>query len=388
MFEFPIMNTPIFQRQNHGGDPSHHIRYIHVEESCIDLPYTREILQRSGLPFVIVPERGEPSVPGEYPENFTEGKRHLFLCKNRGHFFKPCPGTGEYRCCGYAILNIGMNCPMDCVYCILQAYLNRSWLSHFVNIEDLFSEMDLVLQSHPQRLMRIGTGEFTDSLALDNLTGLAPKLVGYFSKSKHVVLELKTKSATIDNLEGLDHAGRVIVAWSLNATQIMKREEGRSASLAHRLAAAKKCAQWGYRLAFHFDPIIEHPDWREGYTETIDRLFSEVPADAIVWISLGALRYLPQLKTIATQRFPGSRIFFHEFIAGLDGKARYFRQHRSELYRHIYESLKSHVYSSTCLYFCMESDELWREVAGFAPEEKGGLASMLDTAVFDSCGRF
>ena len=33
---------------------------------------------------------------------------------------------------------------------------------------------------------------------------------------------------------------------------------------------------------------------------------------------MGALRYLPSLKTIGTERFPGSRIFYQEFIEGLE----------------------------------------------------------------------
>jgi spore photoproduct lyase len=371
-------------RQNLWVDPSKYIQYIHVEESCLDLPYTREILDRSGLPHDIVPERGEPAVfEGGASGNFTEGKRHLFLCRNRGQLFKPCPGTSAYRCCDYHILNIGMNCPMDCVYCILQAYLNKPWLSHFVNIEDMFLEMDQVLESDPRKLFRIGTGEFTDSLALDRLTHLSSRLIKYFSQKKQLVLELKTKSACIDNLEGLQHAGRVIVSWSLNAPAIMEKEELRSATLKQRLAAAKKCAEWGYKLAFHFDPIIEHPGWREGYSETIDSLFSAVPSDAISWISLGALRYLPRLKTIGTERFPGSRIFYQEFIEGLDGKARYFRSHRTGLYQHVYDRLKKRVSPATCIYFCMESDEIWKEVTGYIPDEQGGIPAMLDRAVFN-----
>jgi spore photoproduct lyase len=376
-------------RQSLYFDPSTYIKYIHVEESCMELPYTREVLKRSGLPFTLIGEKEEPIVPGgNYSGNFTEGKRHLFLCKNRGQFFKPCPGTSTYRCCDYQILNIGMNCPMDCVYCILQAYLNKPWLSHFVNIEDMFLEMDQVLASGPERLLRIGTGEFTDSLALDGLTRLSPRLIEYVSQKKQVVLELKTKSACIDNLRGLNHDGRVIVSWSLNAPAIMEKEELRTATLKQRLAAAMKCAEWGYKLAFHFDPIIEHPGWKEGYSATIDSLFSVIPPDAIVWISLGALRYLPQLKTIGTERFPGSRIFYQEFIEGLDGKARYFRSHRAGLYAYVYQRLKKLASHTTCIYFCMESDEIWKEVAGYIPDEQGGIPAMLDRAVFTGRNRF
>jgi len=364
------------------ADPSLFVKQIHVEESCLELPYTQEILARARLPYKVIPDYQDPeAVPGQYPDNLTAGKQHLLLCRNRGHFFKPCPATREYRCCEYQVLNIGMNCPMDCVYCILQAYLNKPWLTFFINVDDLLAEMTSAFTAEPDRFFRIGTGEFTDSLALDRLTHLSRTLVSFMAGQQQAVLELKTKSAIIQNLEGLEHKGRTVVSWSLNSTPIMAREEVRTATLEQRLEAARQCAGWGYKLAFHFDPIIEHPGWQQGYAETITRLFAAVPAESIAWISMGALRYLPTLKDIGIRRFPQSRIYYQEFIEGLDGKSRYFRPHRVELYRYIYDLLKNRVHSKTCIYFCMESDEIWREVMGYTPGERGGIPHMLDQTV-------
>jgi spore photoproduct lyase len=363
-------------------DPSYYIDSLFVEESCLDYPYTQEIIERVKLDYSIVPERQKPNdLDVDFAANLTAGKRQLFLCGNRGVFFKPCPGTREYQCCDYQVLNTGMNCPIDCVYCILQAYLNAPWLTHYVNIDKMFTELDDALLNNPGTFFRIGTGEFTDSLAIDRFTCLSKHLVPYFSSRKNAVLELKTKSAVIGNLRGLDHNGRTVVAWSLNSPAIMKSEELRSATLSERLDAAGECADMGYKLAFHFDPIIHHPGWREGYSETIRLLYSSVPADAIVWISLGALRYIPSLKDIGTNRFPHSNIYFQEFIEGLDNKSRYFRPERVKLYRHIYEELAEKASSRTCIYFCMESDEIWKEVMGFTPEERGGIPRMLDRTV-------
>ena len=281
------------KNDNSPYNPAQHIRRIFVHESCKDFPYTREILDRSKhIPHEIIADDAFPTIDaGPYPYNLHHGKRNLLLSRNRGHFFKPCPGTKEYRCCDYQVLNIGMNCPMDCVYCILQAYLNNPWISFFVNIEDLLAELVLACTKTNQ-FWRIGTGEFTDSMALDSLTGLSKILVPFMRDKKTAVLELKTKSVAIDHLKGLDHGGRTIIAWSLNSTSIMKSEELRTASLDERLTAAVKCAQWGYKLAFHFDPIIYHKDWREEYSHTIQTLFSKVPPEKIVWISMGALRFL------------------------------------------------------------------------------------------------
>ena len=370
-------------------DPASIIQHVHVENDCRDLPLTATILANlPGREVRIIPPRSglDLFAGGITPQSLTSGKKHLVLCKNRGRFLKPCPATREYRCCDYQVLNVGMNCPMDCVYCILQAYLNNPWLSFFVNTDELLTELTAAFAENPQTFRRIGTGEFTDSMALDRVTGLSRILIDFFKDQPNAVLELKSKAIALDNLKHCAHGGRTIMAWSLNSPEIMAKEELRTASLDQRLAAAARCAAWGYKLAFHFDPLIYHPGWKEGYQETIDRLFAAVPATSIVWISMGALRFLPALKSIATGRFPRSRFFHEEFVLGLDNKFRYFRPLRTEMYRHMAHHLSRYLDPDTCLYFCMESDEIWQEVFGFAPEEKGGLPAMLDRAAQAQCG--
>jgi spore photoproduct lyase len=108
-----------------------------------------------------------------------------------------------------------------------------------------------------------------------------------------------------------------------------------------------------------------------------------VPKEQIVWISMGCLRYLPSLKKIAGQRFPNSRFFQEEFIEGLDGKARYFRSLRVEMYQYLYKQLQQYAAPKTCIYLCMENNEIWQEVFGFIPEDRGGLPAMLDKAAMN-----
>ena len=300
----------------------------------------------------------------------------------RGRLLKSCPGTRHYFCCGYRILHFGMQCSLGCTYCILQTYLNQPNLRLFGNVDEILQTLSEDLHSPPDRLYRIGTGEFTDSLLLDPWTGLSERLVPFFARQRNAVLELKTKTNFIENLADLDHGGHTIVAWSLNAERIVRHEEPRAASLEERLEAARRCAEWGYRLAFHFDPMIEHADWREGYGEVIERLFAAVAPHRVVWVSLGALRFMPELKSIIAARHPNSRILGGEFIRGLDGKMRYFRDIRVELYRFLVDRIREFD-PGICVYLCMEGRDIWREALRFSPEERGGLPSMLDRAMED-----
>ncbi|HVO85251.1 MAG TPA: DNA photolyase [Syntrophobacteria bacterium] len=297
-----------------------------------------------------------------------------------GRFVKSCPGTRSHLCCGYQILHLGTQCSLGCTYCILQAYLSGRNLRLFANLGDMWLELREHLGSSPRRVHRLGTGEFMDSLLLDPVTHLSRELIPFFAGQPRAVLELKTKTANVELLEGLSHGGRTIVAWSLNPQDLIRSEEPGAADLEARLAAARRCQEWGYRLAFHFDPLIAYPNWRQGYAAVVNRLGAMVDPGRIAWISLGTLRFMPALKEIIRRRHGGSALLHEEFVPGLDGKLRYFRDLRVEMYRHL-STLLRRLSRDLLIYLCMESEDVWREALGFSPVERGGLSAMLDGSV-------
>jgi len=91
------------------------------------------------------------------------------------------------------------------------------------------------------------------------------------------------------------------------------------------------------------------------------------------------------LKQVIQERFSTSGIVYHEFIPGLDGKMRYFKPIRMNIYKKIVERIKAAA-PDVCIYFCMEDDEVWENSLGFAPLNAGGLPEMLDTAAVAHCG--
>jgi len=312
-----------------------------------------------------------------------KGKTILFLTRNKGAFIKPCPGTRSYTCCGYQILHMGTFCSMDCSYCILQTYFHPPLLQYFVNQDELLVELDRLFLN--RTLTRIGTGEFTDSMIWDKWTDLSELLIPKFSKQSRAVLELKTKTVNIKTLKTLHHNHKTIVSWSLNTPRIIKNEERHTASLSDRLRAAAKCESWDYPLAFHFDPLVIYDGCEKEYASVIEQLFSHISSENIVWISLGTLRFVPALKPIIQKRFPKSKIIYGEFISGLDGKMRYFKPLRMNLYRKIVSNIKAYAPDVT-IYLCMEDDEVWQKSLGYVPSDYGGLSKILDESAAKHCG--
>jgi spore photoproduct lyase len=351
------------------------IKAFIIEEDAAKYPFAQravEHLARSGS------VKGDQDPPPYKPGAFHLDKETLRLISFPGQLLKPCPGTREYLCCGYQILNIGTNCPLDCSYCILQAYFNQPSLRVFVNLEQQLEEIGQALQASGRKIFRIGTGEFTDSLALDPIVKWTEILPSFVAKHKNTVLEFKTKTVSIEGLLSSKYRDRIVVSWSLNSPYISDREEHGAPSIKRRLEAARACQREGYVLGFHFDPLIEHPSWKEEYARTLDLMDHYIDPAGVIWISLGCLRYMPSLKQVIRRRFPRTHILDGEFIPGLDGKMRYIKPMRIEMYAFMKAKL-SQWGVEPGIYLCMESSDVWRKGLGWSPESSEGLSQYLDS---------
>lgn len=360
------------------------VRYLFVDPSVADHPHAERFAEKIGLkPQLLDDPNYLFQILKESADPWQMGKEVLWLTRNKGAFIKKCPGTRDYVCCDYQILHIGTYCTMDCAYCILQGYFHPPVLQYFLNHDDLINELDCIFAN--QKTMRIGTGEFTDSLIWEGWSELTPQLVQRFAAQDCCVLELKTKTVAIDRLKGLPHNRKTILSWSLNTPRVIREQERRTASLQARLRAAAQCLEWGYPLSFHFDPMVIYPNCHDEYLEVLDLLFNNINPDAIVWISMGTFRFMPALQPIIKRRFPDSTIIYGEFIPGLDNKMRYFRQLRIDLYARMAQWLNTHA-PGVRFYLCMESETVWQRSFGFSPQEYGGLGTMLDDSARAHCG--
>jgi spore photoproduct lyase len=275
------------------------------------------------------------------------------------------------------VLNLAANCPMDCGYCFLQEYLADNLpLTAYVNPEAALAELAQVLDRHTDRRFRIGTGELADSLALDPLTGLSADLVPFFAARPNALLELKTKTAAVEGLVALDPKNRVVVSWSLAPPAATAFAEHGTASIPARLEAARRVVAAGYKVGVHFDPMIEHPGWEEGYRDLVAAVADAVPAARLAWASMGALRFSPGLRTKVRTRFPRTPLLAGEQVAGIDGKWRDFQPLRVAMYRRVRAFVEAAL-PDVPVYLCMETPEVWERVFGTPPPGEQALGARL-----------
>ncbi len=346
------------------------IKKIYILKECLNFPLTQRILDNAGkIPWEIIEnkhELGEEIRTSEDP--LKEGKKILLLARQKGKFVKSCPCTPNYIRCNYSIINLALNCPLDCSYCILQGYLKDPFLIIHVNLEDLWKELDVYLEKRKHIKVRIGTGELADSLALDLICECSKELITYFRKKKNAILEFKTKTLNISHLLSLEPSSNIVFSWSLNSEKVAAEEEKGAPSIRERLEVASRISEIGFPVGFHFDPLIHYPGWEEDYERVVRALFERIDPSRIAWISLGCLRFPPRLKEIIHRRFPSTKIIYEEFIPGLDNKMRYFRLLRLRIYRKIVQLIRNLGGRKIPLYFCMENESIWKEIFNWVPK--------------------
>lgn len=295
-------------------------------------------------------------------EEFNTSKRTLFLTTFKGQFFKRCPGATQKKtltCCNYHVLNLGSQCNMNCSYCYLQSYLNSRITKIFTNIDQALTELKEMAEQHPDQPFRVGTGEIIDSLSLDPITLYSKKLIEFFNQYPKWILEFKTKSNLVDQFLDTSTVGNTVVSWSLNASYIIEREEHGTARLHERLVAAQKCLARGFRIAFHIDPMIYHPEWKENYLALAQEIQRRFKPEEVHVISLGTLRFQPEQRHMMRERFGlNSLVTQAEMFPSEGNKLRYDSHLRTEMFQWMLKAMKTHS-PHWNIFLCMETPETW-----------------------------
>jgi spore photoproduct lyase len=211
--------------------------------------------------------------------------------------------------------------------------------------------------------VRVGNGEFFDSLYYDDITEYSIKISKELGEFKNVYFEFKTKSINVDNFFKIKPSQNIVISYSLNPIEIIEKTEHRTPSFYERIECLKKLSEYGYYVGIHFDPVIKINGWEDFYYRCIKILFYNLDKKKIKWISIGSFRFAPETKKIIEKRFPDNIILDEEMVIDFDGKLRYPFFVRKNLYKKIIEFIISFGYPKEKIYLCMEEKRIWDEVS-------------------------
>jgi spore photoproduct lyase len=246
----------------------------------------------------------------------------------------------------------------------LQGYFDHDAPVLFVNQGDLLEE----LADHLEQNVHAGpsvyhTGELSDALALESLSGFAAAFIPLFRDFPAARLELRTKCADIEDLLPAGPTRNITVSWTLTPWDAWRHHEHRTPNPLLRLQSARACQEKGYPVGIRLDPALFVPEWRREYAKLIQEIYKHLkPGEgSIESFVIGGFRYSPVLESRIRERFPSNPLLLAEFVRCKDGKYRYFRPLRVALYREIVRHVRRHD-PSTPIHLCMETDQVRREV--------------------------
>jgi len=317
-----------------GSDCTHSRRRL-AERICAAYPGA-EVVEAFGVPHNRV-DLGETE-----PLRLHErGKQTLVLGEHRSAVRfsdeggNACPNYWHFSPYGF--------CPYGCHYCYL-AGTPGVWFSPtvkiFLNLEEILAEVDCTA-TQLGRPTAFYLGKLQDGLALEPLSGYARTMIPFFARHPYARMVILTKSADVENLLDLDHAGRTILSWTVNAPEVAQRFERKTPDVAARIDAMRRCAHAGYPVRAVLMPIIPVADWQETYGRFMVPLLESVPLSRI---TLGSICSYPQAERLMELKLGTQNTISMLLDRGQaksdDGRIRFRRVTREEVYRYLIHCIR------------------------------------------------
>ena len=283
---------------------------IYIEDDVRDHPRTLSILSKIKAARTIPIKRfGE--IFNQRSQSFRIQKSNpaLILAQKYGGHVLPAPtGFGIGGTKNYYFSHM-YNCVYDCRYCFLQGmYVSANYVV-FVNYEDFDSEIETIINQHPDEEVTFFSGYDCDSLALENITGFARHILPVFENHPTSLLEFRTKSVQVNPLTSVKALSNCIIAYSLLPDLISKALDHRAPSIKRRIETMQKLAQQGWMIGLRLDPLIHGRNWKHLYRNLIEDVFQVIPQKSIHSVSFGPLRFPKAMHRQIFKLYPDEPLF-------------------------------------------------------------------------------
>ncbi len=281
--------------------------HIYVEKQAADHPLTKEILGRFRKS-VVIPIDHYKDVFNRAHQDFELQKTApaLILAKNEGEsVFAGSPVCQDFGNDHFYYTSCARGCIFNCEYCFLRGMYGSGNVVIFVNLEDIFTEVDMMCKQHH---MYLCVSYDTDLIALESLTGFVSKWSSFTESHEDLTIEIRTKSFRKDIYDICHPCERTIFAYTLSPQEVIDRYERKTSSLSDRLDAAAYAMSKGFPVRLCFDPIIYFRGWQKAYSELIQKVSEKIDLTKVKDVSVGSFRIPAEYMKPLRKSFPTSSI--------------------------------------------------------------------------------
>jgi spore photoproduct lyase len=271
-----------------------------------------------------------------------------------------CPVASDKTvCCKLRTIDAVENCVYACSYCTIQTFYTDN-----IVIEKDVQQKLMQIPIEKDRFYHFGTGQSSDSLAWGNRDGIIEAHCAFARQHPNILMEFKTKSKNIDYFLTNDIPKNIVCSWSLNTPTIIQNEEHFTASLEERLASARRLADKGIKIGFHFHPMVYYKGWSEHYPSLAKEVINSFTPEEVLFVSFGSVTLIkPAIQKIRDVGNP-TKILQMNFVSDPHGKLTYPDEIKIKMFKRIYEAfLPWRV--KVFIYLCMEKASIWQNTFGY-----------------------
>ena len=250
---------------------------IYYEKEIINYPLGQQLMEQyKDVPkFIIENHNNIEEMRKKQNSEFADMKRNLIIGVRKTHKF-----VENHKTSDYLVPYTSSGCTAMCMYCYLVCNYNKcAYLRLFVNREQMLEKIIKIAQKRKKQLT-FEIGSNSDLILENSITGNLVWTIENFANTSKGFLTLPTKFDMVDEILPLEHNGKIIIRMSVNPEEIINKVEFGTSRLKGRIQAINKLVEAGYKIGILIAPVILVENWKELYTELIQRLNQELSSKA------------------------------------------------------------------------------------------------------------
>ena len=246
---------------------------IYYEKEIINYPLGKQLMEKyKETPKIIIDNHNNiEEMRKKQNSEFADMKRNLIIGVRKTHKF-----VDNHKTSDYLVPYTSSGCTAMCMYCYLVCNYNKcAYLRLFVNREQMLEKIIKTAEKSEKELT-FEIGSNSDLVLENTITGNLKWTIENFAETKKGKLTLPTKFDMVDELLNLKHNKKLTIRMSVNPEEIINKVEFGTSRLKGRIDAINKLAEADYPIGILIAPVILVENWKELYTELIQRLNLEL----------------------------------------------------------------------------------------------------------------
>ena len=316
---------------------------IYYEKEIENYQLGKELLEKyKEVPKVIIENHNNiEEMRKKQNSEFADMKRNLIIGVRKTHKF-----VENHKTSDYLVPYTSSGCIAMCMYCYLVCNYNKcAYLRLFVNREQMLEKIIKTAQKSEKNLT-FEIGSNSDLILENAITGNLIWTIENFAKTSKGFLTLPTKFDMVDEILPLQHNGKIIIRMSVNPEEIINKVEFGTSRLKGRIEAINKLVEAGYKIGILIAPVILVENWKQLYTELIQRLSQELSplAKKEAFFEIIFMTYSYIHTKINEEAFPNAiNLYDKDKMTGRGrGKYGYKEKNRIEAEIYLREQMQKH----------------------------------------------